>query len=244
MIMKPGLVGIGLMLAVGCTPKAPEGPTPEELAAQAALERLMGTETCTDASASSGGMQPELMPCRISLGEGKPSLVVTATPMTDGAEGLSGQIRIETWGDGGLSLQVIEETALYAYNYPYTEDLTADGLPDLMVPLMTGNVNTSYALWVQGADGQFARAGELGGVSIGQTPQGLIAASGRSSAAEWETGYFRVTNGALEEVAAVVNRADPEPGEPARTEPACEVIRIVEGVDPAPFCQAAPAAPE
>jgi hypothetical protein len=244
MMMKAGLVGIALVLAVGCTPKAPEGPTPEEVAAQAATERLMGMATCADAAESEGGMVPELMPCRISLGEGKPSLVVTSTPMTEGADGPSGQIRVETSGEGGLSLQVIEETALFAFNYPYTEDLTGDGLADLMVPLMTGNVNTSYAFWVQGADGQFVRAGELGGVSIGRTTEGLIAASGRSSASEWETGYFRVTNGALEEVAAVVNRPDPEPGEPPRMEPACEVIRIIDGMDPAPFCQETPAAPE
>lgn len=239
MKMNTGLVGIAVVLAAGCMPKAPEGPPPEEVAAQATLERLMGMETCADAAADSGGMQPELAPCRIALGEGKPSLVVTSTPMTEGPEGPSGQIRVETWGDGGLSLQVIEETAFFSFNYPYTEDLSGDGLPDLMVPLLTGNVNTAYALWVQGADAQFVRAGELGGVSIVQSPEGMIAASGRSSASEWETGYFRVSNGVLEEIAAVVNRADPEPGEPPLTVPACEVIRIAEGVDPVSFCQAA-----
>jgi hypothetical protein len=243
MSLKTGLTGLALLLAAGCTPEAPQGPAPEEVAAQAALERLMGMETCTQASAGYGGMLPELTPCRMSLGEGKPSLVVTSTPMIESGEGASGQVRIETWGGGGLSLQVIEETALYAFNYPYVEDLTADGLPDLMVPLMTGNVNTSYALWLQGADGRFVRAGELGGVSIGRTPEGLIAASGRSSAAEWETGYFRVTNGALEEVAAVVNRADPEAGGAPLTQPPCEVIRILDGVDPAPFCQAVATTP-
>jgi hypothetical protein len=243
MSLKTGTAGLALLLAAGCTPGAPQGPAPEGVAAQAALERLMGMETCTQASAGYGGMQPELAPCRISLGEGKPSLVVTSTPMIESGEGPAGQIRVETRGAGGLSLQVIEETALYAFNYPYVEDLTADGLPDLMVPLMTGNVNTSYALWLQGADGRFVRAGELGGVSIGRTPEGFIAASGRSSAAEWETGYFRVTNGALEEVAGVVNRAGPEPGEAPLTQPPCEVIRVAEGVDPAPFCQAVPALP-
>lgn len=235
--------GCAVLLAAGCTPGASEGPLPEAQAAQAATERLMGMETCTDAAAAYGGMQPELMACRISLGGGMPDLVVTAAPMAESDEGPSGRIRIETWGEGGRSLQVIEETALYAFNYPYVEDLTADGLPDLMVPLMTGNVNTSYALWLQGADGRFVRAGELGGVSIGRTPEGLIAASGRSSAAEWETGYFRVSGGVLEEVAAVVNRAVPEPGGPPLSAPACEVIRITGGVDASAFCLPSPAAP-
>ncbi|MEX1251493.1 MAG: hypothetical protein WEA77_09895 [Hyphomonas sp.] len=41
----------------------------------------------------------------------------------------------------------------------------------------------------------------------------------------------------------MVNRMDPEPGEEPLTAPACEVIRIIEGVDPAPFCQPAETAP-
>lgn len=237
MKLKTGLAAIAAVLAVACTPAAVEAPAAEAVAEQAALERLMGMATCEDAEAASGTMVAELTPCRIDLGEGQPSLVVTTTAMNEGVEGMEGKMRIEVAGDAGASLQMIEETANSAYTYPYVEDIDGDGALDIMVPLMTGNVNTLFAVWLKGAEGQFFRAGELGGVSIGPTPDGLISAAGRSSAAEWETGYFRVANGTLEEVAAVVTRPDPEPGEPPLTEPACEVIRILDGVDPAPFCQ-------
>lgn len=242
-MLKSGISLAALLLVTACGPVVINTEDSTEVAEQAAVERLMGMETCEDAQAASGTMVEELTPCRIALGDGQPSLVVTSAPMADGAEGRTGTLRVEVAGDAGASLQVIEETAYGAYTYPYAEDIDGDGTIDIMVPLLTGNVNTSYAVWLKGADGMFVRAGELGGVSIGRTTEGLIATSGRSSASEWETGYFRVTNGAFEEVAAVVNRPDPEPGEPPRTEPACEVIRIVEGMDPAPFCEILPTTP-
>ncbi len=237
--MKLSLVAAVLPLAVlaACKPEVAEAPPAEDSAAQAAIERLMGLETCEDAATHYGSMLPQLTTCRLELGEGKPSFVISSDQMIESETESMGILRAELSGEGGLSLQVIEETASGAFNYPYVEDLTGDGAADLMMPLMTGNVNTNYAMWVQGADGLFTRAGELSGVGISLAPNGFISAAGRSSAVEWETQYFRVTEGALEEVAAVVNRGEPEPGEPPLDEPACEVIRIIEGIDPAPLCE-------
>lgn len=237
--MKLSLVAAVLPLAVlaACKPEVAEVPPAEDSAARAAIERLIGLETCEDAAIHYGSMLPQLTTCRLELGEGKPSFVISSDQMIESETESMGILRAELSGEGGLSLQVIEETASGAFNYPYVEDLTGDGAADLMVPLMTGNVNTAYALWVQGADGLFKRAGELSGVGVGLAPNGFIAASGRSSAVEWETQYFRVTDGALEEVAAVVSRADPEPGEPPLDGPACEVIRVIDGIDPAPLCE-------
>ena len=233
--MKSGIAGLALVMAAACTPAAELAPAADTVVETAEAQ----TPSCKDAEAATGTMIEQIALCSISLGDGKPTVFVSSDPMTDG----EGKLRVEVAEADGTSLQLIDETATGAYSYPYVEDIDGDGALDIMVPLLTGNVNTSYAVWLKGADGMFYRAGELGGVSIGHTPEGLIAASGRSNAAEWETGYFRVTNGALEEIAAVVNRADPEPGEPPLTEPACEVIRILDGVDPAPFCQTAPASP-
>ena len=234
--MKSGIAGLALVMAAACTPAAEVAPAADETAV-AATETA--TPTCAEAEAATGTMIPKIDLCKIELGAGEPAVFVSSDPMTDG----EGTLRVELMAADGTSLQLIDETATGAYTYPYVEDIDGDGAVDIMVPLLTGNVNTSYAVWLKGADGMFFRAGELGGVSIGHTPEGLIAASGRSSASEWETGYFRVSNGALEEIAAVVNRADPEPGEPPLTVPACEVIRVAEGVDPAPFCQTVPAIP-
>lgn len=219
-----------LAALVACTPKAdtpPEVPpaAEETAAAPAALP------SCADAETASGIQLPELTPCRLELGEGR-SIMVSSTGMSDG----EGTLRAEITGADGAPLQVIEETATGFYNYPYLEDLTGDGALDLLVPQFSGMVNTSYAFWVQGPEGKFSRAGELSGFEITLGSDGLIAASGRSSAAEWETGYYSVDNGTLTEVAAVLTRPGLEEVDPASDLPACEVIRAAEGVDTAPFC--------
>jgi hypothetical protein len=233
-----------LPLAVpgACVPQAGEAP-PADAGAEAAIERRMGLETCEDAALHYGSLLPQLTTCRLDLGDGQASFVISSDRMIESETESLGILRAELSGEDGRSLQVIEETVSGAFSYPYTEDLSGDGAADLMAVLMTGNVNTRYALWLQGEDGLFTRAGELSGVAIGLAPNGYISASGRSSAADWETQYFRVTGGVLEEVAAVVNRAGPQPGAPPPEEPACEVIRIAEGIDPAPFCAAGAGAP-
>jgi hypothetical protein len=242
--MRPAVVAalLPLVLAGACAPQAGEAP-PADAGAQAAIERLMGLEACEDARENHGSLLPKLTTCRLKLGEGRASFVISSDQMIESDTESLGILRAELSGERGLSLQVIEETVSGAFSYPYTEDLNGDGAADLMVALMTGNVNTRYALWLQGEDGLFRRAGELSGVGIGLAPNGYISASGRSSAAEWETQYFRVTGGVLEEVAAVVNRAGPERGEPSPEGPGCEVIRIADGFDPAPLCDAGAAPP-
>lgn len=227
-MLKTGIAGTALLMAAACSPETIEtAPAAETANAPATGEVL----TCAITEMVTGAMIPQLSTCEIPLGDGEPTLHVSSDMIANG----EGALRIEVVDASGASRQVIEETATGTYSYPYSEDIDGDGAADIMVPVLTGNVNTNYALWLNGADGRFTRAGELSGVRIGQTPGGLIAASGRSSASEWETGYYRVTDGALEEVAAVVNRPAPDPGEPAA--PACEVIRIVDGMDPAPFCE-------
>jgi len=225
------LAALPLAALIACTPKA-EAPAEAPAAAEEAAAAPASLPTCAEAEAASGGQLAMLTPCRLDLGEGR-SAVISSADMSEG----DGLLRAEITGADGASLQVIEEEAIGVYNYPYLEDLTGDGLADLMLPQLTGMVNTSYALWVQGADGLFSRAGELGGFDITLGSDGLIAASGRSSAAEWETGYYSFENGALKEIAVVVTRADFEEGEPASELPACEVIRSADGVDIAPFCQ-------
>lgn len=228
-MMRLGWAGIALIALAACTPETVETPAAEESAAAPAAAAL---QTCEVTEAATGAMIDQLSSCTIALGDGQPTLQVSSDAMAEG----EGKLRIDVTDASGASLQQIEETATGTFSYPYIEDIDGDGAADIMVPLLTGNVNTSYALWLKTADGTFKRAGELSGVSIGHTPEGLIAASGRSSAAEWETQYFRVTNGELEEVAAVVNRPEPLKDESGVDLPACEVIRILEGIDPAPFC--------
>lgn len=214
------LAALPLIALIACSPNADAPP------------ETVALTSCADAEGAGGTQVPALTPCRIDGVAGRRSFLVSSSEMVDG-EGL---LRAELIAADGASLQVIEEPAEGFYSYPYLEDLSGDGALDLMMPQLSGMVNTSYALWLQGAGGQFSRAGEISGFTIGLGEDGLIAASGRSSASEWETSYFSIENGALREIAAVVNRADPDEWEPVSDLPSCEVIRAAEGVDTAPFC--------
>ncbi len=216
------LAALPLIALIACTPKA---ETPPEAIALA---------SCTDAQAAGGTQLSELTACRLDVGSGGRSFLVSSSAQVEG----EGTLRAELIAADGASLQVIEEPVTGFYSYPYLEDLSGDGAADLMVPQIAAMVNTGYALWLQGSDGTFSRAGELSGFTIALGEDGLISASGRSSASEWETSYFSLDNGTLTEVAAVVNRPDPEEGETASDLPACEVIRAAEGVDTARFCAA------
>lgn len=190
-------------------------------------------EACGEARHLGGDEAARLETCQIRLGEGKGRLIISSSEMQDAL----GTLKVDVVNAEGLSVQTFEETVTARFSYPYLEDMTGDGLADLMVPLVSGMVNTGYALWLQQADGQFARAGEIGGFDIGVGEDGIIGATGRSSAVAWETSYFRIEDGELKEIAAVVNRASPAEGEAPHNGPLCEVIRAEEGLDISEFCR-------
>lgn len=231
------LAALPLLALVACNQQV-EAPSEEDAARLAATERLMGLETCADAERDYGSQLTQLTPCRLDIGPGKPSFIISSdTIIASDTESL-GTFRAELAGEGGASLQLIEEKVEVAFSYPTLEDIDGDLQPDLLIPLYTAMVNTNYALWLQGSDGLFTRAGEIAGYSIGMAANGLIAATGRSSAAEWETQFYQITGGQLDEVAVVVNRLN----EDGSTEE-CRVIRVAEGFDPAPFCEASASNP-
>lgn len=226
------VAALPLVMLVACA-KPEEAPSEADAAKLAAAERLAGLETCADAERDYGAQLPQLTPCRLDLGKGGPSFVVSSDTIIASDTESTGTFRAELTDAAGASLQVIEEKVEVAFSYPTLEDIDGDQQPDLLVPLYTAMVNTNYALWLQGADGKFTRAGEISGFSIGPAPNGLIAATGRSSAAEWETAYYQVSAGALQEVAIVVNRAEEAGDKPA----SCEVVFVADGIDPARFCE-------
>ncbi|WP_295692471.1 hypothetical protein [uncultured Maricaulis sp.] len=85
-------------------------------------------------------------------------------------------------------------------------DLNADGVEELLIPIGTGNVNTSYLLWQQSATGIFQPAGELSGYGVGPSERvpGLIQVGSRGSAVtHYETAY-RLTPDGLEPVYEMV----------------------------------------
>ena len=80
----------------------------------------------------------------------------------------------------------------YGCPSPNFEDFDKDGMTDILLPLETGTVNTTWAVWRQVAEGKFVRVGEPSGVSIVKTDSGYIAVQGRSSAAEYYVDFYKL----------------------------------------------------
>tara|TARA_R110000868_G_scaffold10138_6_gene49528 strand:- start:1215 stop:1931 length:717 start_codon:yes stop_codon:yes gene_type:complete len=70
------------------------------------------------------------------------------------------------------------------YAGPSLRDLDGDGVTEFLIPLYSGNVNTVFAVWRQGADGIFAPAGDVSSYSAEslELRDGLIIAPSRGSA--------------------------------------------------------------
>ena len=94
---------------------------------------------------------------------------------------------------GDATLQTIKETMGNTFNGITAEDLDRDGKADLLLPLETGNVNTTWAVWRQKDDGKgFERIGEPSGVGISKTESGYFSVPSRSSAIEWDVAFYKL----------------------------------------------------
>lgn len=72
------------------------------------------------------------------------------------------------------------------YNLARLQDLNGDGVEEILLPLLTGNVNTAYAVWHrQSAEVAFVKAGEISGVSFESVEPDYFKTTGRASAASW-----------------------------------------------------------
>lgn len=127
------LAALPLLAIVACNQQV-EAPGEEDAARLAAAERLMGLETCADAERDYGSQLTQLTPCRLDLGKGKPSFVISSdTIIASDTESL-GTFRAELASDGGASLQLIEEKVEVAFSYPTLDDIDGDLQPDLLIP--------------------------------------------------------------------------------------------------------------
>ncbi len=129
------------------------------------------------------------------------------------AEDDSTKVTVQVVAPGDATLQSIEERMGNTFNGVTLEDFDKDGKIDISIPLETGNVNTTSALWRQAADGKsFVRVGEPNGVGISKTESGYFSVPARSSANEWGISFYKLVNDTLEPIltADVIAKGEPD----------------------------------
>ena len=115
------------------------------------------------------------------------------------AEDDSTKITVQVVAAGDATLQTIEERMGNTFNGPTLDDVDKDGLVDILIPLETGNVNTTWAFWRQVGGQKFVRIGEPSGVDIEKTESGHLAVQGRSSAAEYYVTFYKLAGEELQQ---------------------------------------------
>lgn len=136
-------------------------------------------------------MSGELTPGECRLEASGQTLHVRFAELAAGMQ--SGNVSIDVIGSDGQVYQTVLESDVSEYRAPSVQDVDGDGRGDILIPLMTGNVNTDYAVWLySGADGRFERVGAVSGVEIKRTDEGYVAVPARSGAASWTVSFFRL----------------------------------------------------
>ncbi len=108
------------------------------------------------------------------------------------AEDDSTEVKVQVVQTGDATIQEIAERMGNTFNGPSLEDFDKDGKIDILLPLETGNVNTTWAVWRQTDGLKFVRVGEPSGVSILKTDSGFISVQGRSSASEYHVDFYKL----------------------------------------------------
>jgi len=103
----------------------------------------------------------------------------------------------------GETEQMFEASGIESFFYPRLEDLDGNGFADILVPLITGNVNTEMLVIMGGEGGYAVASRELGGYAFDPVVPGLFVVMARSSAAERYASFYTWTGKALDLEAAV-----------------------------------------
>jgi hypothetical protein len=110
----------------------------------------------------------------------------------------AGAVTVNVIGERGQIAQTLVETDVFEYHMPSIEDVDGDGRGDILIPRVTGNVNTEWGVWVYSGERQhYERAGDISGVEIERTADGYLAVPARSSAASWNVRYYRLDESGL-----------------------------------------------
>lgn len=203
------------VLVAACSPQAPS-PAPSAIASSSAAPAPAAKRVALPDCASVGGGAPDggaIKDCR--LYDEKSSLGFEArfskNPTPGEAETILSIQVVET---GDAVLQTISEKVESTNSAMELQDLDGDGFPDLLVPLMTGNVNTEYAIWHMPAGArQFLRVGMVSGFGVGRTGD-YVTVKSRGAANIQHLIYYTLKNGELKLVGAAEFTASGGPRKP------------------------------
>lgn len=147
-------------------------------------------QPCAEADRTRAGLTPG----QCLLESSGQSLRVTYADLAAGTQ--AGAVSVDVLGDDGQVVQTLLESDVPEYLTPKLQDVDGDGRADILIPRVLGNVNFEWGMWI--SDGaRYRRVGEISGVQVERTADGLIAVPARSSAASWSVPYYRLDESGL-----------------------------------------------
>ena len=206
--------GVVALALSACSP-APTTEAEKPAPAEAAAKRIPLPDCATVEAKDEGADGWKHPDCRAMLPDNS-GLAIEARYAP--AEDESVEVTVQVVQPGDATLQEFKERMGNTFNGPTVKDFDGDGKADVLLPLETGNVNTSWAVWRQVDGPKFVRVGEPNGVSIVKTESGYIAVQGRSSAADYYVSFFKLAPEELMPVLTIEVSGEGEPGKVTKVE--------------------------
>lgn len=121
---------------------------------------------------------------------------------------------------------------------PRLSDADGDGVPDLWVPVITGNANTQYAIWrLVPAQGRFVAAGEVSGIAFRREEGGYLVATGRNGCCAATHEFHRFgPDGRLQLAFTIERRFEPDERRPGQFTVECGAT--ADAIQPPPGIEA------
>lgn len=154
-----------------------------------------------------------LLACALPVAQAARTTLRAARPGNTPLE-LRAQSSAEHWTiavlDGGVESQHITVQSDLPDILPRLNDTNGDGAPDLWVPVIGGNANTAWDVWLmQPGQARFRRAGEVSGIGFSRDSAGRLVALGRNGCCSVVYTFHDFTaEGALRETFAVERQVD------------------------------------
>lgn len=212
--MKPLFAAVALLaLAAGCSPKTEKvadvsEPTPAQ--ESVANAKRMPLPDCGSVQAEDTGAGWKNVDCRLVMTDGPYAFEARYTP-SDKPGVAPTVVTIQVVQPGDATIQTITESVENTFNAPSLQDLDSDKYQELLVPLMTGNVNTSYAIWHGTSAGpEFKRLGEVSAFGFERTESGYVAALARGGANMQSVSFLKIVDGQLKPIATAEMTAQGE----------------------------------